>query len=66
MCTLEVSTAQDFAGVDVVVIKNHEREEVARVEALSPQHARMMARDCAMLIVRTGIAAAVVLEQART
>jgi hypothetical protein len=54
MSTLEISIARDPSGVDVVIIRDREMREVARVEALSPGHARSMASDCALMIVRTG------------
>lgn len=63
MSELEISTARDAAGADVVVIKDSEMREVTRVEALSPHHARSLARDCAMLAVKSGDADAVVLTE---
>ena len=47
MSTLEISIARDQSGADVVIIKDREMREVARVEALSATHARNMAKDCA-------------------
>ena len=63
MSELEISTVRDAAGADVVVIKDGEMREVTRVEALSPDHARSLARDCAMVAVKTGDADAVVLTE---
>jgi hypothetical protein len=61
MSTLEISIARDASGADVVIIKDREMREVARVEALSAIHARNMATDCAMMIVRTSRTAVVLL-----
>lgn len=59
MRTLEISTARDEAGADLVIIRDRDMRVVARVEALSAVHARYMARDCALMIVRTSGAAVV-------
>ncbi len=61
MSTLEISIARDQSGADVVIIKDREMREVARVEALSATHARNMAKDCALMIVRTSRTAVVLL-----
>jgi hypothetical protein len=59
MSTLEISTARNEAGTDLVIIRDRDMRVVARVEALSALHARNMAVDCALMIVRTSGSAVV-------
>ncbi|MBX9758784.1 MAG: hypothetical protein K2Y29_08395 [Beijerinckiaceae bacterium] len=59
MGMLEISTGRDSARRYVVIIRDRDMRELARMEALSAGHARSMATDCALVAVRTSGAAVV-------
>ena len=52
MCAVEITTHRNEDGSSLVIVRDPDLCEIVRLEALSADHARNMAADCAMLVTK--------------